>query len=330
MLSDWIERYGDATFELTKLFVEDVEAFVSFFPDQSRPDTKVYRNEDSSINFVSIEPTDFAKMARAFCGMDDYPILLAVWALENLRKNAVSLHVNRGLHGAYTLFDNQVRPVFESHELDGALLGHRFYLPRRRSGIIEICVRLDQGDLSTGTGFVVRLDDGSRRLLTCRHNLFNSDGDLRTIEFVRSEDTDLELKSLWRLQNIDICLIDAELPDAIIGLSMRDGAILDSVVTAGFPRVLFDDRNPLLFHRGEINGWLGSVEDGSRFGVTSAEVAPGNSGGPVFNALGSPVGVVARRQETQTAGEIARHNLFVPTEQIKSELAAGHFDDMVL
>lgn len=329
MRADWIKQYGEATLATLELFVNDVERFVGHMPERPRPNTRVQRKDDGSVLFIALEPQDFARTIEAHHGLRDYPIFLAQWALENLEKNAVAIYVNQGIQGAYTLFDNQVRPPHNTNELDGALFGYQFFLNRRKPGIVEICVRVD-GDLSTGTGFFARMSDGSSRLITCRHNLFDDQNNPRDIEFMRANGEDLEIQSIIRFRRADICVIEADLPVGVTPINIREGAILDTVITAGFPRVFFDQSNPLLLHRGEVNGWVGALDDGNLFGVTSASVAPGNSGGPVLNSIGSAIGVVAQLQQVRAAGEIAHHNFFIPASQIRHEVAEEQYDEVEL
>ena len=329
-LFEEIKKNGDAIYSTVTLFLESPEKIAANFPDKPRQGTAIHKNADGSIKFISFEPPDFCKLVAKYTDAKNVPYIVGTWALDNLVKNVAVVRANVGLYGTYNFFDHMIRPFLEDGELDGALLGYRYFLPRRRSALIEICVLDDKNDLMTGTGFVASFKDKVPRIVTCKHNLFDKSGAPRKIKFIKNDSTEFEITGISVFGAIDLCLLGFKHAEGIEPIRMRQGSLLDEVIVAGFPRVLFDEANPILYHRGEVNGWVGDIEKANFFGITSANVAPGNSGGPVFNLVGSAIGVISDEHNLSALGGIATHNLFIPVEKISEQMDRGAYEDMVL
>jgi S1-C subfamily serine protease len=73
-------------------------------------------------------------------------------------------------------------------------------------------------------------------------------------------------------------------------LSSSDVRLGDSVSTLGFPNPELQGNAPK-FTRGEINSLAGLRDDPHRFQI-SAQIQPGNSGGPLLDRSGNVVGLV--------------------------------------
>ncbi len=157
---------------------------------------------------------------------------------------------------------------------------------------------------STGSGFVVAPD----RVLTNRHVV---DGCDRVV--MRAPD------GRW-LGAVPPARVDAALDLALLAvpglpgptLDFRDGPPVrrgEGVVAYGFPLAGLLSSDPKLT-RGEINGLAGLGDNRGQFQI-SAEVQPGNSGGPLLDMQGHVVGVVVSKLNAQTVarrtGDIAQN-----------------------
>jgi hypothetical protein len=65
------------------------------------------------------------------------------------------------------------------------------------------------------------------------------------------------------------------------------------LVTFGYPKIPFADRNYLAVHSGEINAVFGTTSKEEMF-LISNQVAPGSSGGPVVDEKGFLAGLTAK------------------------------------
>jgi TPR repeat protein len=81
----------------------------------------------------------------------------------------------------------------------------------------------------------------------------------------------------------------------------RDGKLGESVFTVGFPNIDLQGIAPKLT-KGEISS-LAGVQDDPRYFQISVAVQPGNSGGPLVNAVGNVIGIVTARLSDTAALE---------------------------
>jgi hypothetical protein len=159
-------------------------------------------------------------------------------------------------------------------------------------------------NVSVGTGFLVAPD----RVMTNQHVV---DGCNRIV--LRAPD------GRW-LGAVPPAKVDQRLDLALLAvpglpgpvLSFRSGPAVrrgDGVVAYGFPLAGLLSSDPKLT-RGEVNGLAGIGDNPSQYQI-SAEVQPGNSGGPLLDMQGHVLGVVVSKlnaqRVAQRTGDIAQN-----------------------
>ncbi len=168
--------------------------------------------------------------------------------------------------------------------------------------------------VSTGTGWIVAAD----RVMTNEHVI---NGCNRVI--LRTPD------GRW-LAAQPPARVDAQLDLAVLNVPGLPGPILpirsgpavrrgESVIAYGFPLAGLLSSDPKLT-RGEVNGLAGIGDNRNQIQI-SAEVQPGNSGGPLLDMQGNVVGVIVSKlnaqRVAQRTGDIAQNVNFA----IRSEAA---------
>lgn len=167
--------------------------------------------------------------------------------------------------------------------------------------------------VSSGTGFVVAPD----RVLTNQHVV---DGCDRII--ARTAD------GRW-LAAVPPARVDARLDLALLTIPGNPGPSLafreapairrgESVVAYGFPLAGLLSADPKLT-RGEINALAGLGNDQNNFQI-SAEVQPGNSGGPLLDMQGHVVGVVVAKLDSRRVQNVDNVNFAVKGETAQAFL----------
>jgi hypothetical protein len=155
---------------------------------------------------------------------------------------------------------------------------------RVRDGVIRLEVtRCD--DRSTGTGFAISED----HLVTAAH-VVESAAVIRVIEGKTSRAG--FVVGVDRRADVALVEVRSDLKGHEFVFTKQAAEEADQVGILGYPR-----GEPLTYTQGEVTGTNRKVtiEGLGRYGLlqTSARVEPGNSGGPVFDAQGSVVGVVS-------------------------------------
>ncbi len=167
--------------------------------------------------------------------------------------------------------------------------------------------------VSTGTGFVVAPD----RVLTNQHVVDGCDRIL-----ARAAD------GRW-LAAVPPAQVDRALDLSILNIPGNPGPALEfragpavrrgeSVVAYGFPLTGLLSADPKLT-RGEINALAGLRNDPNNYQI-SAEVQPGNSGGPLLDMQGHVVGVVVAKLDSRRVQNVDNVNFAVKGEAAQAFL----------
>ena len=167
--------------------------------------------------------------------------------------------------------------------------------------------RVDSRRVSSGTGFVVAPD----RVLTNNHVVEGCD---RVI--ARTAD------GRW-LAAVPPARVDANLDLALLSIPGNPGPALafrgapnvrrgEGVVAYGFPLAGLLSTDPKLT-QGVINGLAGIRNDPNNYQI-SAEVQPGNSGGPLLDMQGNVVGVVVAKLDSRRVQNVDNVNFAVKGE----------------
>lgn len=273
---------------------------------------------------ISVDPIQFSTVANTFCPASTFPFPLAFFALDNLSSNLGVPKSFSGVFGFYALHSNLLSIPRNGGWLASAALGYRYFTSAYQDRIVELNLKDSTGDEDTGTGFFVKFNDNRTKIFTCLHNLIEQDsGRFRRVLCARTSNIELRPTKGIALTRADIAILDTDLVGK--DLPNDNARILETVYSAGYPRIYMTRSSPLLFHRGEVNGFAGNLDDASKEIILSIDVAPGNSGGPIFNATGRVIGVVARKSETASKAGMASYAHAIPIEVIVNELSLGHF-----
>jgi hypothetical protein len=266
-------------------------------------------------------------VANTFCPNSTFPFPLAFFALDNLSSNLGVPKSFSGVFGFYALHSNLLSIPRKGGWLASAALGYRYFTSAYQDRIVELNLKDSAGDEDTGTGFFVKFNDNKTKIITCLHNLIEQDsGRFRRVLSARTSNLELRPTKGIALTRADIAILDTDLVGK--DLPNENARILETVYSAGYPRIYMTKSSPLLFHRGEVNGFAGKLDDASKEIILSVDVAPGNSGGPIFNATGRVIGVVARKSETASKAGMASYAHAIPIEVIVNELSLGHFTEL--
>jgi hypothetical protein len=324
-IEHFISVFADPLIRTLDLFLDDPEEFARRTPKRDANPIlgSIVRTSDDEFR-INVDPIQFATVANMFCSGQEFPFPLAFFALDNLSTNLGVPKAYSGAFGFYGLNSNLLAIPRSGGWLASAALGYRYFTDAYRDRIVELILRSSDGGLDTGTGFLMKFNDGKTRIVTCLHNLVEQKtGKIRGIESALSGSFSIAPAAGIALTRIDIAVLDTN----IVGkdLPNANAQILETVFAAGFPRIYMTKPSPLLFHRGEVNGFAGEMEDASKEIILSIDVAPGNSGGPLFNQTGRVIGVVARKSETASESGMASYAHAIPIEVVRNELSLGNF-----
>jgi Trypsin-like peptidase domain len=317
--------HGGLVIEAIELFLRNPDNFCRKLPasENAYQNVGLLKSYPRERFAVSVEPLQLSELIRVENGLELFPHYLVMFAMEHLSLTTATPKVNIGAFGAYSLDSGIIGNVSGGGYLGGALFGYRYFTEAAKKVLVEIQICDAQGDVATGTGFICSLGDAKRWIATCKHNIIQSNGANNKIIELKSDLGNLSSKRALVSSNYDFSFLEIDVEIDTVALRFTNGKTLDKVVSAGFPKILLSEASPLLFHRGELNGWVGNVESKNLKIVTSCDVAPGSSGGPLINEVGLVVGIISERVETSTSQGKANYSLAVPTQGIEAELVAG-------
>jgi S1-C subfamily serine protease len=184
---------------------------------------------------------------------------------------------------------------------------------RGTASTVLVLVRDARGQLSNGTGVAVQRD----RVITNAHvvegaaEILLATGDKR----VRPG----EVLGLDARRDVALLQVsNGDLTPAALGDSSRL-QVLDDVVALGFPALeFFQDAAPTA-SPGVVSKLFAQI-DGLDFIQTTAQLNPGNSGGPLFNRQGEVVGLSVARIERAGDRAVAGISLAIPINEVKERL----------
>jgi hypothetical protein len=143
-----------------------------------------------------------------------------------------------------------------------------------------------------GTGFFIT-DDGY--VLTCNHVISNTS---HVVVSTRNAVYSAEVVRADPESDFALLKVEGQF-HALPFITCTNAKLGDSIFTIGFPVVTLQGLDPKLTS-GAINSLEGVQDDPDQFQI-SAEVQPGNSGGPLVDEYGNVIGVVAARMSEQVA-----------------------------
>ncbi len=184
---------------------------------------------------------------------------------------------------------------------------------------VLVLVRDSHGQVANGAGVVVE----KSRVVTNAHVV---DGAAEIL--IITSDKQVRPGQLLGLDaHRDVALVQVASPDlvpATLGDSNRL-QVLDEVIALGFPAMeYFQDAAPTA-SPGVVSKLFAQIE-GLDFIQTTAQLNPGNSGGPLFNRQGEVVGINVARIERSGDRAVAGISLAIPIDEVKAllpSLAAG-------
>lgn len=322
IINHWIETAGEHVVAALDLALSDPDKFVKCCEKDEKATAKLV-GDSLAINYYALW------LVTKYLGGSEATYTFCQFCLENLSRHSVIHKIRKGNEDIYGLSFQLMKPYREAGQLGGLALGPPYFVEKYRKSIVEVCVVDDDGDFSTGTGFLVRDEEGRCNVFTCKHVLFNRAEKIRKIEHIKIDGVFVTPKTVAAFNRIDVCVIILKDDISGRGLHFSLGELLEEITTAGFPKIMLTTPSTLLYHRGHINGWTGSQRELGTAGIISAGTAPGCSGGPVFNSYGGVVGIVDQRIETSFKDGESKYNGMIPAELILTELEARQVADPV-
>lgn len=169
--------------------------------------------------------------------------------------------------------------------------------------VCQIVVVADDDNEHIGTGFIFKFLDQVKKL----HTLVITNNHVakyeKNLKVFNHQDESLEYINIFHSESKDLSIIELKNHNTLKSFNFYEQtAILDEIITLGYPPVGTTKKTYQLAHKGEINAF---VEDywGNELILFSAKTSPGNSGGPLINNMGLVVGIVVQSLEIERADD---------------------------
>lgn len=204
-----------------------------------------------------------------------------------------------------------------------AICGPTWIIEQYRRSIPFIEISNTKGDLNLGTAFLVSIgaveNSGSTVVAVTSKHVCGPSSD-NTICRIQSTAGPIEWGELYEHPTLDLCLIRVFPKFPMTTFAFSDTYVLSQIFAMGYPKIGKTKDAYLISSSGQVNGMIDSQDDEHRYFIFTANVAPGQSGGPILNALGQVVGIVTENREIigQTAGEnhIEKHHCAIESQYI--------------
>jgi len=318
-----IKSHSGCWINFLELFCNDPFAVAEFLPISSDNLTCQINQPDEGVFTLYVTAKQLAHAINLFSEIDDFPFVLSELGLETL---IISTGIRSWFQGAtkvYGLNTALLNIFYVNRALGSASFGMRYLADTLHRSVAEISIQDANDDCFTGSGVVVQSSNfaPSGRVPTCKHNLYSKGGSLYKIQNIRIGTEEFKPVNILTCERIDICVVVLDRIGETRALPYGQPHVLTPIITAGFPKVRLLDSSPLLFHRGEINGFMGNIDHADREMIISTDVAPGSSGGPVISEFGTILGLVHERVETSHLEGKANYAKAIPSDQIVTEIS---------
>lgn len=159
----------------------------------------------------------------------------------------------------------------------------------------DYSVRIDIGDSGHGSGVLI----GKDTILTAAHVV---DGKVEDLKIVTSMGKKLPVVSVIKFEGTDLAVVKTgfDVSDKYAEVSCVDPKYGEDISVVGNPLDM-----EFTYTEGVVSGKYNLEKYTKAFGnlwLTDAAIAPGNSGGPVFNTKGEVMGVVSILKPMLLAG----------------------------
>jgi S1-C subfamily serine protease len=166
------------------------------------------------------------------------------------------------------------------------ILGFNYLIERTRSLVIQITGKNEIGDIHCGSGLLIN----SNIIITCAHVI--NDMKIDETQNIFGKKIKVIFSKAHEKIDVGVIKIDGQF-ELTKGLAFADNKLLDEILILGYPKIPFSRQSELISQKGEVNGSINDFK-GNNYFMYSTFTRPGNSGGPIFNAIGNVVGIVSR------------------------------------
>lgn len=238
--------------------------------------------------------------------------------------------IGGGLRPGSIAFNEKMAAIhFANDAVENILHGKLFVLNKYKNSIVHLAILDIQGGEASGSGFLYHLNAGqvSLKLIITNKHVVRASGDGQVVEKIHSikkassEKAEYSVSDVYYSDQYDLAALVVTSPTNFPCMRLDHTFLLQDIITAGYPKVSVANENPLLFHSGQINGAILNRFDGNSYHVIDANVAPGNSGGPVLNEIGGVVGLVSLSSIGRYEDGLETHHLMISASTISEFIA---------